>query len=155
MIDDIDRKILTILIRNAALTKAEVARMVGIAASAVSERIKRLVESGVIGRYELHLSPALLGYPVLAYIFIAESKPTTASTAERLAAVSGVEEVHKIAGEDCYLVKLRARSNEELATILDCEINQIESVRSVRTTIVLKTVLEDVVLGGAEEFAIE
>ncbi|MEM7222669.1 MAG: Lrp/AsnC family transcriptional regulator [Pseudomonadota bacterium] len=152
-IDDIDQKILSILLRAAATSKAEIARRVGLAASAVSERIRRLEESGLIKGYEARLDERALGLPLLAYVFVRELKPTQGvDTAAALAQVTGVEEVHKIAGEDCFLVKIRAAGTEELGAVLDGEINIIPTVSGVRTTIVLKTVLEGPPLSGAPLF---
>jgi len=148
-IDESDRKILSILLRAATTPKAEIARAIGFAASVISERIKRLEERKIISSYEARLDARALGYSTLAYVFITERKPTSGvHTGELLASVTGVEEVHKIAGDDCFLVKIRARDTEELGAILDSEINPIETVVGTRTTIVLRTVKEDVVLGG-------
>jgi Lrp/AsnC family leucine-responsive transcriptional regulator len=148
-IDETDRKILSFLLRAATTPKAEIARAIGFAASVISERIKRLEQRKLIQRYEARLDARALGYSSLAYVFITEQKPTRGvNTGELLAAVTGVEEVHKIAGDDCFLVKIRARDTEELGAILDSEINPIETVVGTRTTIVLRTVKEDVVLGG-------
>ncbi|MHA1544060.1 MAG: Lrp/AsnC family transcriptional regulator [Alphaproteobacteria bacterium] len=147
-LDTIDRKILEILLHAATTPKAEVARMVGIAASAIFERIRRLEESGIIRRYEARLDARKLGFGTLAYISITERKPTgDVDTGKLLAGVSGVEEVHKIAGRDCFLVKIRARDTEALGEVLDREINPIPTVAETATTIVLKTIREDVVLG--------
>lgn len=152
-IDEIDRKILKILLRNAETSKAEIGRRVGIAASAISERIKDLEESGVIRRYETRIDGTALGVRTLAYVFITERKPTKGvDTGGLLSSVTGVEEVHKIAGEDCYLAKIRARSTEHLGQILDEEINPISTVTGVRTSIVLRTIKEDVALGGADSY---
>lgn len=148
-IDTIDRKIIGILLRAATTPKAEVARKVGIAASAIFERIRRLEEKGIIRRYEARLDARKLGFGSLAYISITERKPTgEVDTGALLAGVTGVEEVHKIAGQDCFLVKIRAQDTEALGNILDNEINPIPTVAGTATTIVLKTFKEDVVLGG-------
>lgn len=147
--DKIDIKIMEILLRAGTTPKAELARLIGIAASAISERIRRLEEAGIIDRYETRLDARQLGYSSLAFISITERKPTAGvDTGVRLAEVTGVEEVHKIAGKDCFLVKIRARDTEALAEILDNEINPIPTVAETATTIVLKTFKEDVVLGG-------
>lgn len=148
-IDGIDREILRILLRAATTPKAEIARHVGIAASAVSERIKRLEDAGVIAGYETRLDPRQLDIHTLAYIFVAERKPTKGvDTGERLAQVTGVEEVHKIAGDDCFMVKIRTENTDQLGAILDTEINPIPTVASTRTTIVLRTAKEEIALGG-------
>lgn len=152
-IDALDQKILRILLREAATPKAAIARQVGIAASAVSERIRRLEESGVIRGYEARLNASALGITTLAYIFVAERKPTGGvDTAHRLSNVTGVEEVHKIAGDDCFLVKIRAHDTSELGNIVDAEINPIPTVSGTRTTIVLRTAKEDVAMGGVLDF---
>ncbi|MEE8370943.1 MAG: Lrp/AsnC family transcriptional regulator [Sphingomonadales bacterium] len=148
-VDQTDRKILEILLKDATTSKAEIARSVGIAASAVFERIKKLEAAGVIEGYEARINAAKLGFDMLTYVFVAELKPNQGvDTAGALAKVSGVEEVHKIAGEDCFLVKLRTTSAAALSDILDDEINVIPTVSRVRTTIVLKTIAEKAVLSG-------
>ena len=82
-----------------------------------------------------------------------ELKPSgDIDTAKALAGVSGVEEVHKIAGEDCFLVKIRAANTQALADVLDTEIDVIPTVTGVRTSIVLKTMLEGPPLSGAAMF---
>lgn len=153
-IDDTDRQILSILLRAAATSKAEIARRVGLAASAVSERIRRFEETGIVKGFEARLNGRALGMPLLAFVFIRELKPTDGfDTGAALVRVSGVEEVHKIAGEDCFLVKIRVAGTEELGAILDEEINVIPTVSGVRTTIVLKSVLEGPPLSGSDLFA--
>ncbi|MFP3944468.1 MAG: Lrp/AsnC family transcriptional regulator [Alphaproteobacteria bacterium] len=151
--DRTDRQILTLLLRNADMSKAELAKRLNIAASAVSERIKRLRQTGTIRAFETRIRPEILGYRTLAYIFITEKKPVKGvRTADRLTRIEGVEEVHKIAGEDCFLVKIRTRDTEELCRILDDEVSTIETVTGIRTTIVLRTLKEDVALGGVDSF---
>ena len=153
-IDEKDRKILSILLQAAATSKAEIARRVGLAASAVAERIRRFEETGIVKGYEARLDGRALGMPLLAFVFVRELKPSTGiDTAEALAHVTGVEEVHKIAGEDCFLVKIRVEGTEALGAILDTEIDVIPTVTGVRTTIVLKSVLERPPLSGAPAFA--
>jgi Lrp/AsnC family leucine-responsive transcriptional regulator len=153
-IDDIDRQILSILLRAAATSKAEIARRVGLAASAVSERMRRFEEDGIVEGYEARLNGRALGMPLLAFVFVRELKPNSGiDTAKALARVTGVEEVHKIAGEDCFLVKIRAQGTEELGAVLDTEIDVIPTVTGVRTSIVLKSILEGPPLSGASVLA--
>lgn len=154
--DAIDRKILSILLKNANTPKAEIARQVDLAASAVSERIKHLENSGIIKRYETRVDAKALGTSLLTYISITELKPNGGfNTADALSNVTGVEEVHKIAGDDCFLIKLRVKGTDELADVLDNEINKIKTVSKVKTTIVLKTVMENPPLSNAPLFAAE
>lgn len=147
--DSIDRRILSILLTAAQTAKAEIARRVGLAPSAVSERVRRLETDGVIERYEARLNARALGKPLLAFIFVTDAKPTQGvDTGAALSAVSGLEELHKIAGDDCYLLKVRARDTDELNGIIERDINPLPSVTRVRTTIVLKSVTERPPLAG-------
>ena len=79
-------------------------------------------------------------------MFVREDRPKPgASAAPLLARIPAVEEVHKIAGDDCFMVKVRAHNTDELTRILEEDFLQIETVRGrggVRTTIVLQTVKE-------------
>ena len=74
MIDDLDREILSILLLDAATSKAEIARRLGLAASVISERIRRLEADGVIRGYEVRLDPKKLGKPLLAFVFVTDAK---------------------------------------------------------------------------------
>lgn len=152
-LDNTDRQILKILLSAAATTKAEIARQVGLVASAVAERIKRLEDAGIIEGYAARLNGRALDLPQLAFVMVREQKPSGQSTAEALARVTGVEEVHKIAGEYCFLVKLRTAGTEALAEVLDREIDTIKTVTGVHTLIVLKSTLEAPPLSGAALFA--
>jgi Lrp/AsnC family leucine-responsive transcriptional regulator len=149
MIDNIDREILSILLSDASTSKAEVARRVGLAASAVSERIRKLETDRVIQAYEVRLDPKQLAKPLLAFVFVTDAKPSHGfDTAGALSTVTGLEELHKIAGEDCYLLKIRTANTDELNTIIEAEINPVQSVARVRTTIVLQSVTERPPMSG-------
>ena len=66
----------------------------------------------------------------------------TGKTGVALAKIPEVQEVHHVAGEDCYFVKVRVRDTEDLSRVLQHQISTIKSVKSTRTTIVLSTVKE-------------
>ncbi|MEM9498246.1 MAG: Lrp/AsnC family transcriptional regulator [Pseudomonadota bacterium] len=149
MIDGKDREILSILLESAAVSKAEIARRVGLAASAVSERIRRMETEDVVRGYEVRIDPRALDKPLLAFVFVTDAKPSQGfDTAAALAGVTGLEELHKIAGEDCYLLKIRAAGTDELNAIIEQQINPVRSVTRVRTTIVLQSVTEKPCLAG-------
>lgn len=144
MIDDIDVKILTILQENARTSNAEIARRVGLAPSAISERIRKLEEKGVIRGYSLKLDSRALGLGLTAFVFVRGDEPVGQLRAgDQLVAIPEVEEVHHVAGEDCYLVKLRAAGPEELGKLLRETVGAIDTVKSTRTTIVLKSLKEN------------
>lgn len=143
MIDETDRRILSMLQQNARIANAEIARQVGMAPSAVLERIRKLEERGFIREYTARLEPKALDLGLLAFIFVrAKSGACQANTAEELASFPQIEEVHHVAGEDCFLVKVRVKDTNALGELLrDC-IDGIESVADTRTTVVLNSVKE-------------
>jgi Lrp/AsnC family leucine-responsive transcriptional regulator len=143
MIDEIDRQILNILQQNARTSNAEIARQVDMAPSAVLERIRRLETRGVIQGYEVRINPEALGQSLLAFVFVRSTDfDGEAKTAELLAGIPEVLEAHHIAGEDCFLLKVRARDAKTLGRLLRERIGGTGSVQSTRTTIVLETVRE-------------
>lgn len=143
MIDDIDLKILNILQQNARTSNAEIARQVEMAPSAVLERIRRLEARGVIQGYEVRIDPEALGQNLLAFVFVRSADfDSDLKTAEVLAAIPEVLEAHHIAGDDCYLLKVRTRDAKALGRLLRERIGATGSVQSSRTTIVLETLRE-------------
>ncbi|HEU4995371.1 MAG TPA: Lrp/AsnC family transcriptional regulator [Gemmatimonadaceae bacterium] len=143
MIDEMDRRILSLLQQDARLPNAEIARRVGMAPSATLERLRKLEERGVILGYEVRVDPRKLGLGLTAFIYVrAQDKRGELETGERLRQHPNVLEVHHIAGEDCYLVKVRAIDTEDLGRLLRSEIAGMPGVSSTRTTIVLGTLKE-------------
>lgn len=143
MIDETDRHILTILQQNARTPNAEIARQVGMAPSAVLERIRKLEQRGVIQGYEARISPEALGLSLLAFVSVrSDERVGEEHTGELLTEIPEVQEVHHITGEDCYLIKVRVRDARALGRLLRERIGAIESVRSTRSTVVLETLRE-------------
>ncbi|TGU71566.1 Lrp/AsnC family transcriptional regulator [Geomonas terrae] len=138
MFDEIDIHILEILQEKARIPNAEVARQVGMAPSAVLERIRKLEERGIIEGYEVRLNPACFHQGLSAFVQV---ESDGAATAQALAEVPSVQEVHQVVGPDGFLVKLRTADHTTLARILG-EIRALEGVRSIRTQVVLETVKE-------------
>lgn len=142
MIDDIDRQILNILQQNARTPNAEIARQVGMAPSAVLERIRKLETRGVIRGYEARIDPEALGLSLLAFVFVRADDTVGERTGEALAEIPEVQEVHHIAGEDCYLAKVRVRDAKTLGRLLRERFAGSGTIRSTRTTVVLETLRE-------------
>ncbi len=142
-LDDIDRAILRALQANARVPNAEIAREVGLAPSAVFERIKKMETRGVIRGYETRIDPEAVDLGLLAFIFVrVEERPGVEHAGRVLAHIPGVQEVHHIAGEDCYLVKVRAKDTRSLGRLLHEGFSSVPNVISTRTTIVLHTLYE-------------
>ena len=147
MLDDIDRKILSMLQDAARTPNAEIARQVGMAPSAVLERLRKLESRGVIEGYHAHLDPGALDRNLLAFVFVKTREALGELAAgDELALIPEVQEVHHVAGEDCYLIKVRARSPAALGRLLRERLGAIPTVISTRSTIVLDTVKDSVQL---------
>lgn len=141
MIDDIDKKILTILQQNARISNAHIARELGVAPSGVFERVKKLEQKGIIKGYHTRVDHKKLGQGVTAFVFLhSGDRVGSIEGAIRVAKIPEVEEVYHIAGEDGFLVKLRCAGNEELGRILREKIGAIPSIKSSRTCVVMEAV---------------
>jgi Lrp/AsnC family transcriptional regulator, leucine-responsive regulatory protein len=119
LVDDINRRILAELGANPRMTMSALARTVGMSSPAVTERVQRLEQGGVITGYAVTLDPAALGYPVTAYTRI---KPTPGQIPKIIQIVTTIPEIsecHRITGEDCFLMKVHARTIQDLERILD------------------------------------
>jgi Lrp/AsnC family transcriptional regulator, leucine-responsive regulatory protein len=157
-INGIDASITTILQENARTSNAEIARQVGLAPSAVFERIRKLEEKGFLRGFRADVDPHAAGLPLLAFVFVRSTERAGGvTTAEKIARIPEVLEVHHVAGEDCFLVKLRAADTDALGRLLREQFGTIPTVTSTRTTIVLETVKESMVLplSRAEEQEME
>ena len=141
--DAIDAQILHLLQSNARETQADIARAVGLAPSAVLERIRKLEARGLITGYVALLDPKALGLGMLAFVAVRTDETGSENEiAQALGQFPEVLEVHHVAGEDCYLLKVRARDAEHLGQMLRTRFGRVPGVRSTRTTIVLETIKE-------------
>ena len=142
-LDEIDLQILARLQSNAREAQVDIAKAVGLAPSAVQERIKKLEARGTLRGYTADVDPKVLGLGLLAFVAVRTDEASSENRiAELLSAHSEVLEVHHVAGDDCYLIKVRARDAEHLGQMLRARFARIPGVRSTRTTIVLETVKE-------------
>ena len=110
-IDELDLHILELLQNNARESQVDIARAVGLAPSAVLERVRKLEARGVIRGYAAQIDPRALEQSMLAFVSVrSDEAPGNNDIARALAACDEVLEVHHVAGEDCYLIKVRARA---------------------------------------------
>lgn len=160
MIDEKDARILEALQKDGRMTNVELAKAAELTPSATLERVRKLEERGLIRGYMALLDPHALEMGLLAFIFVRvddreDIMGDADSTAEALAALPSVQELHHLAGEDCFLIKVRARDTDDLYRILKEELGQFKTIRSTRTTIVLKTVKETPRLSVSEKGSVK
>lgn len=145
MINDIDRQILNIIQKDARISNAEIARQVGLAPSAVLERVKKLEERGIIKAFETKLDAAQLDFGLTAFIAVCTIE-CCYETDKFLTEIPEVLEVHDVAGEDSYLLKVRVKDTEHLSRLMRERLKNVPNVASTKTTIVLQTIKETTAL---------
>ncbi|KIC93401.1 Lrp/AsnC family transcriptional regulator [Flavihumibacter solisilvae] len=143
-LDHTDLQILELMQTNARISNADLARELEMAPSAVLERVKKLEQKKVIRRYTTSINPAAIQQKLLAFIFIRSSEGFSCctNTAQLLAQIPEIQEVHHIAGEDCFLVKVRTADAASLMDLMRNSLQKIPNIASTKTTIVLETVKE-------------
>jgi Lrp/AsnC family leucine-responsive transcriptional regulator len=143
MLDTIDRAILESLQANARISNADIARQLHMAPSAILDRIRKLELRGIIRGYTARIDPTSVGLGLTAFILVrTEERVGTGTIGDALARIPEVLEVHHVAGEDCYLVKVRVPDTEGLSHLLRERFGRLRGVRNTRSTIVLSTVKE-------------
>ena len=145
MLDEIDLKILALLEKDARMSNNALAEAVGLTASSVHERVKKMEKRGVIKGYVAVVDPTAVGRPITAFIRITMGGSRDSGYHYAKQAVDeicrrspDILECHHVAGEDCYILKVRTGSPESLENLLELVRSDNEVQRSV-TSIVLST----------------
>lgn len=146
-LNDTDHAILKLMQGNARMTNVALARKLKMAPSAVLERVRKLEERGIIKGYITNINATAVNRSLLAFIFIKSSDEFGSdASAKALASIPQVLEVHHIAGDDCYLVKVRVAGTQDLMELKRKRFGKIGNIRSMRTTIVMETVKESQII---------
>lgn len=140
--EEIDRKIVSLLSRNGRMSFTELARQAGLSVSAVHQRVRRLETDGVITGYVALCDPEVIGLPLTAFVSVKPFDPSAPDDVpEKLRGLSAIEACHSVAGEENYILKVRVASPVDLENLLQ-RIRTVASV-STRTTVVLSTPYEN------------
>ena len=111
--------LLQTMLERPRVTTSELARVVGMSAPAVRERVQRLEESGLLRGCRLELDPALLGYPVAVIVRIKPMPGQLPAIIELARKTPRVVECHRITGDDCFLLRAHIESIDVLDSLLD------------------------------------
>lgn len=145
-LDTIDREILRLLAGDGRATASSLAEQIGISRPAISERMEKLERNGVIRGTTVIVDPAALGKNVTAFVSARQTGSFDAKGARAfrdLLRGEDVLEVHSVAGEDCYLMKVRTESISSLNDLIS-KLTAAPLNLSTRTTIVMETHLEKI-----------
>jgi Lrp/AsnC family leucine-responsive transcriptional regulator len=137
-LDETDLRILHVLQRDGRASYAELARAVSMSASAVTERVRRLEESGVISGYSAIVDPERLGLTVLALVRLRYPTSNYKPLYDLLEVTPEVIEAHHVTGEDCFVLKVLTRSMRHLEETA----GRIAALGSVVTSVVYSSPLE-------------
>jgi Lrp/AsnC family leucine-responsive transcriptional regulator len=141
--DKIDFEILGLMQENARISNADIARVLNMAPSAVLERVKKLEQKKIILQYTTRLNPAALNQNLIAFVYIQANKGIgNSDTGIELAKIAEVQEVHQIAGDHCFLVKIRTTDSASLLAIMRNSMSKIPDILITKTSIVLETTKE-------------
>ena len=131
-IDNLDKKILNILSKNARIPFKDVATECGVSRAAIHQRVQHLIEGGVITGSGFDVNPKSLGYSTCTYVGLnLERGSMYKEVVERVAAIPEVVECHFTTGPYTMLVKLYARDNEQLMDLLN---NKLQGIHVTATT---------------------
>ncbi len=147
--DSVDRRIVAALESNARLTYADVAARVGLAASSVHERVRKLERAGLIKGYRAEIDLEAAGLPITAFVSLALRPASPPDIPARIAEFPLVESLYSVAGDNSYVLVVRAPTTKDLEELLDALRAKLEVVT--RSTIVLSTPFERRPMIHAEE----
>lgn len=137
-IDNLDRKILSIVTRNARIASKDVAAECGVSRAAIHQRIQRMIDLNVITGSSYTVNPKILGYRTCTYVGVnLERGAMYRDVVPQLEKIPEVVECHFTTGPYTMLIKLFARDNEHLMDLLNNKIQMIHGVTGTETLISL------------------
>ena len=136
----IDLKTVRLLAQNGRMSWADLGAAIGVTAPAAAERVHRLEQKGVIRGFAAVIDAESVGFGLTAFVSVTLDRPKHRGPFLKWSQKHAeVLEVHHVAGEDDYLLKIRCRDTADLDRLLSDELKDLDGVRRTRTTIVMKT----------------
>ncbi|TIX53923.1 MAG: Lrp/AsnC family transcriptional regulator, partial [Mesorhizobium sp.] len=119
MLDDLDRRLLEILIKDSRTSLKELAQQVGLSSPSVAERLRRLEDRGVIRAFTVEIDPQALGYSLQAIVRIRPLPGKLHIVQKLIEEIPEFGECDKVTGDDCFVARLFVRSIGDLDKLLD------------------------------------
>ncbi|MEM0094105.1 MAG: Lrp/AsnC family transcriptional regulator [Thermofilum sp.] len=141
-LDHVDKKILELLQENAKMPYSQIAGQVGISEATVHLRIKKLVNAGIIKRFQAIVDSEKVGKRVTAIIAVVATPQKYTRVLQELEKMEDVYEIYDVTGEYSTILKVRVKSKEDLAKLID-RVGSIDGVESTKTMYVLRVIKED------------
>jgi Lrp/AsnC family transcriptional regulator, regulator for asnA, asnC and gidA len=143
LIDEINLKIIEILSKDASRPFVEIAKELEISDATVHMRVKRLVAAGIIRKFTIATDSRLLGYDHLAFMGVNIKEGSADEIVAELSEVEEILEIHEIHGRFDLLLKIRARSLDEVRDIVVNKIRKLPCITEAELMAVLRTVKEE------------
>ncbi len=138
-IDDIDRKILSVLMHNAKLPYTEVAKEVHVSGGTVHVRMKKMEDMGIIKGFQLVIDPTKLGYDITAYLGIyLEKSSYYEEVIKALQAIPEMVSAHYTTGNYSIFARIICRDTKHLLEILHNKVQKISGIQRTETFISLE-----------------
>ncbi len=142
MLDTIDYKLCELLQTRGRASQLELAQAVNLSQPAVAERIRKLEEQGVITGYAAQVQAKALGKDITAFIGVFTNHPRYhEGFVKKVTAIDEVQECHRVAGTDSYLLKIKTENTSSLDALI-ARIRSIDGCERTQTTIVMATLKE-------------
>jgi len=141
-LDEIDRKILIALQKDARISFKKIADETGVSEATVFVRVKKMQERGVIKSFMAVVDPRTVGKSLTAIVLVRAKPKGLPGLLDALKKLDDIYEVYDVTGQYYSILKIRTSGTEQLSKIID-EIGQVEGVAGTETVIVLRTVKEE------------
>ena len=142
-IDDIDKKILSYLVKNARVPFLEIARECGISGAAIHQRVKKMEDVGIIEGSRFIVKPRALGLKICAFIGVTlDNAHQYKSVVKELEKIPEIIECHFITGHYAFLLKLRCNNHQHLMDVLINTLQNIPGIAKTESFISLDQIIE-------------
>lgn len=137
-LDNLNLEILNCLIRNGRLSFREIGKQVGLSSPAVAQRVTKMEEEGIIKGYSVAINHDKIGKSIAAIITLKTFPGQFNAFLKKLPNINGIEECHRLTGNDCVLLKVYFGSTKELESAIDI----LHQYGEPSTSLILSTPLE-------------
>lgn len=142
-IDDIDKKILSYLVKNARVPFLEIARECGISGAAIHQRVKKMEDAGIIEGSRFIVKPRALGLKICAFIgVVLDNAHQYKAVVKELEKIPEIIECHFITGPYAFLLKLRCNNHQHLMDVLINTLQNIPGIAKTESFISLDQIIE-------------
>lgn len=144
--DNIDKSIINTLENNGRISHEDISKLIHISRPAIHQRVSKLESDGIIKGYRTIIDWEKLGEPIKTLLYVKISCENFKEIVNQILSLEitnvFIEECHRLAGEWCLLLKMRASTPTDISNFIDT-LWKIQGIKETSTTLVLSTILEN------------